>query len=111
MSPTPDVYDWLDNLELSHGQLLMLFQVNPDRLDDPPRLRLQELDEPETDLDSGEGMWLYPEDVPKLIAWLEEWLQRFRECAKIDREKMPVPFWGDLDCHRKTPKTDPLGTV
>ena len=44
MKPEPTVIDWLDNLELSHDRHLMLCQVDPEHLDDPPPLLLEEYD-------------------------------------------------------------------
>ena len=99
MRPEPTASDWLDNLELSHDRLLMLCQVDPEHLDDPPRLLLEKYDSSQEldDLSPGGSMWLYPEDLPRLIAWLEKWLQAFRECAEEDKSKSPPPYWGDLD--------------
>ena len=113
MRPTPAAHDWMDNLELSHGRLLMLFQVEADNLDDPPKLLLEEFDSPQAvdDLGPGGSVWLYPEDIPRLISWLEERLQSFRNCARIDREKSPPRYWGDLDRHGETPKIDVPGDV
>ena len=105
MRPIPTASDLIDDVDLRHGRLLLLFQVNPADPDDPPRLLLQDIDEPEAveGLDSGGCVWFSPSDVPEVIRWLEAALQRFRECAKIDSEKSPPRYWGDLDRHGETP--------
>ena len=72
MRPEPMVIDWMDDLELSHDRHLMLLQIDREHPDDPPLLieeydSSQELD----DLSHGGNVRLYPEDLPRLIAWLE----------------------------------------
>ncbi len=65
MRPEPTAPDWLDNLELSHDRLLMLFQVDPGNLDEPPKLLLEEFDSTRDldNLEPGGAVWLYPEDL------------------------------------------------
>ena len=113
MSLTPSIDDWLDNLEVSHGRMLMLLWINSDHIECPPRLVIEEYDTPEAfdNVEPGGNVWLYPEDIPRVIAWLERWLQLLQECAKSDKEKLPAPFWGDLGGPGQTPKTDAHGDV
>ena len=88
----------LDDLDLSHDRLLMLFQVDADNLDDPPRLVLEEFDSTR-DAENGEAggsVWLYPEDVSRVIEWLQLWLKLFRHCEELDARKLPAPYWGDI---------------
>ena len=102
VKPEPTVFDWLDNLELSHDRLLLLFQINPENLDDPPRLLLEEFDS-SRDAENGEAggsVWLYPEDVSRVIEWLQQSLKSFRRCKELDARKFPTPYWGDI---RETP--------
>ena len=99
MRPEPTASDWLDNLELSHDRLLMLFQVDPDNLNEPPKLLLEEFDS-SRDVDNcepGGSVWLYPEDVSRVIEWLQQLLKGFRVCKESDARKFPTPYWGDLD--------------
>ncbi len=91
MRPEPTVIDWLDNLELSHDRHLMLLQIDREHPDDPPLLieeydSSQELD----DLSPGGNMRLYPEDLPRIIAWLEQWLQATRNSALTQRDGKPL---------------------
>ena len=85
----PTVIDWLDDLELSHDRHMMLLQIDPEHLDDPPPLLIEEYDSSQEldDLSPGGNIRLYPEDLPRLIAWLEKWLQAYRECAEEDGSK------------------------
>ena len=96
MKPEPTVIDWLDDVELSHDRHLMLLQMDPVPLGDPPRLLLEDYDSFQEldDLNPGGSMWVYPEDLPRLIAWLEHWSQGFRECAKEDGSKSSPPKLG-----------------
>jgi len=99
MRPEPTATDWQDNLELSHDRLLMLFQVDPGNLDEPPQLLLEEFDS-SRDAENGEAggsVWLYPEDLSRVIEWLQRWLEAFRDCKESDSRKSPAPYWGDLD--------------
>jgi hypothetical protein len=65
MRPEPTATDWQDNLELSHDRLLMLFQVDPGNLDEPPKLLLEEFDGTRNldNLEPGGSVWLYPKEV------------------------------------------------
>ena len=92
MRPEPTALDWLDHLELSHDRFLMLFQVDSDNLDDPPKLLLEEFDSWRDfeNCKAGGSVWLFPEDLPRLIAWLEKWLRAYQECAEEDKSKSPV---------------------
>ena len=88
MRPEPTVIDWMDDLELSHDRHLMLLQIHREHPDDPPLLieeydSSQELD----DLSHGGNIRLYPDDLPRLIAWLEEWLRAYRKCVEEDGSK------------------------
>ena len=92
----------LDHLELSHDRLLMLFQIDPENFDDPPRLLLEEFDS-SRDAENGEAggsVWLYPEDVWRVIEWLQQSLKSFLRCKELDARKSPTPYWGDI---RETP--------
>ena len=73
MRPKPKVFDWLDTLELSHDRHLMLLWIDREHPDDPPLL-LEEYDSSQEldDLSHGGNIRLYPEDLPRLIAWLEQ---------------------------------------
>jgi len=99
MRPEPGAFDELDCFELSHDRFLMLYQVDPNHVDNLPRLLIEEYDSFQEleDLSPGGSIWVHPEDLPKLIGWLEGLLQAFRECAKEDRSKSPSPYWGELD--------------
>ncbi len=99
MRPEPGASDWLDYLELSHDRFLWVFQVDPDNLNDPPKLLLEEFDS-SRDAENGEAggsVWLYPEDVSRVIEWLQQLLKNFRHCKELDARKFPTPYWGDLD--------------
>ncbi len=98
MKPEPTASDLLDTLELSHNRFLMLFQVDPDSLDDPPPLLLQGFDSSldVEDCDSGGSVWFHPEDLPKVIEWLQQSLEKFRRCRELDASRLPAPYWGDL---------------
>ena len=93
----PTAADWLDNLELSHDRILMLSQVDPNSIDYPPRLWLEQWDcsRDVDDYEPGESVWLYPEDIPALIRWLTEWLALFQGCRDSDASKFPVPYWSE----------------
>ena len=98
--PEPTAYDWADNLELSHDRLLTLYQVDPDHcFHEPPKLLLEEFDSTRDldNLEPGGSVWLYPEDLPRVIEWLQRWLEAFRDCKESDSRKSPAPYWGDLD--------------
>lgn len=98
----------MDNLELSHGRLLMLLWISSDHIEQPPRLVIEEYESPEVfdNVEPGANLWLHPEDIPRLITWLEWWLQAFRESAKSDAELSPAPFWGYLDGPTQPPGWD-----
>ncbi len=99
MRPEPTASDWLDNLELSHDRLLMLFQIEPDNLNEPPKLLLEEFDNSRDvdNLEPGGSVWLYPEDLSRVIEWLQQLLKNFRIGKESDAKKSPPPYWGDLD--------------
>ena len=93
MRPKPKVFDWLDTLELSHDRHLMLLQIDPVPLGDPPRLLLEDYDSSQEldDLSPGGSIWVYPEDLPRLFAWLETWVRAYRQCGEEDKSKSPTP--------------------
>ena len=92
VKPEPTVIDWVDNLELSHDRHLMLLWIDREHPDDPPLL-LEEYDSSQEldDLSHGGNIRLYPEDLPRLIAWLEQWAQAYPKCAEEDKSKSPIP--------------------
>ena len=112
MRPEPTASDWLDNLELSHDRLLMLFQVDPDDLNDPPKLLLEEFNSSREleNCESGGSVWLYPEDVSRVIKWLQQVLTNFRHGKEWDARKSPAPYWGDLDGSEEGQETLREGT-
>ena len=96
MRPKPKVSDCLDSLELSNDRHLMFCYLEREHPDDPPRVLLEDYDSSQKleDLSPGGSIWVYPEDLPRLVAWLESWLQAFRECAKEVGSKSPTPLVG-----------------
>ena len=74
-------------------------KVDPDDLNDPPKLLLEEFNSSREleNCESGGSVWLYPEDVSRVIKWLQQLLENFRDCKESDARKFPAPYWGDLD--------------
>jgi len=93
MRPKPKVSDWLDTLELSNDRHLMFCWLEREHPDDPPRVLLEDYDSSQEleDLSPGGSIWVSREDLPRLVAWLESWLQAFRRCAEEDKSKSPTP--------------------
>ena len=49
-----------------------------------------------SDEDESGWIWLYPENIERLIARLQFWLGSYRRCAREDAKKIPAPNWGGL---------------
>ena len=106
MRPEPTLYDWLDWLDLSHDRVLTIYQTNdPDCLNNPPKILLEEFDGSDAfeRMKAGGSIWIYPEDLPTIIRWLQKWLEAFRGCSALDAQRTPAPYWGDLG---KAPTVD-----
>ena len=98
-SANADFQDWID---LSHRRQWMIIWDDPESAADIPRIWLEQFPEGfdfEHGCDEADAtglVWLYPEDIPALIAKLQFWLDSFRECAREDAKRSPPPNWGDL---------------
>ena len=89
MRPKPKVVDWMDTLELSHDRHLMFCHLEREHPDDPPRLLLEDYDSSQEldDLSPGGSIWVYPEDLQRLFAWLETWVRAYQQCGEEDKSK------------------------
>ena len=99
--PGPDTLleDWL---ELSHERCWALGQENPPSFGGIPRMWIEQYREgvPLENTDDEENVtgrvWLYPEDLPMVIAKLTKLLASYRRCALEDSKRHPPPNWGGL---------------
>ena len=91
--------DWID---LSRGRSWGLLFEDTDSIESIPRIWLEQyrqdvqLEHGWDEADVTGRMWLYPEDLPAVIAKLQVWLEQYRECAREDAKRRPPPNWGRL---------------